>query len=188
MITETFIASIIAFFGVFAIFIGLMVFGLSLLVIAAKWKIFKKAGKAGWEAIIPFYSTWILVEISGLKWWFFLIICGSTLCSYIPFIGLVALTATFFCNYNLAIKFGKDPVGYGIGLTLVPIVFYPILAFGDNKFVNRKVSSYGPIPEDKVDAAAASAKTTKDNVHFCKNCGAEVNDEKYCSKCGTQLH
>ena len=33
------------------------------------WKLFKKAGKNGWEAIIPYYNTWVLIEIAGLNWW-----------------------------------------------------------------------------------------------------------------------
>lgn len=37
----------------------------------ALWKLFKKAGKNGWEAIIPFYNTYTLTEVAGLNWWFF---------------------------------------------------------------------------------------------------------------------
>ena len=54
-----------------------MLIGLILAVIQliGKWEIFKKAGRKGWEAIIPLYSTWILMtEVAKLNWWWFLIL------------------------------------------------------------------------------------------------------------------
>ena len=41
--------------------------------IAAQWKIFEKAGKPGWAAIIPIYSTIVLLEIIRKPvWWIFM--------------------------------------------------------------------------------------------------------------------
>ena len=58
-----------------AIFIvALIVLAIYVVYVIGLWFIFKKAGKQGWEAIIPFYNTWVLVEIAGLNWWWFLII------------------------------------------------------------------------------------------------------------------
>lgn len=56
-----------------SIFILLLVIALYVVYVIGLWKLFKKAGKQGWEAIIPFYNTYVLVEISGLNWWYFLI-------------------------------------------------------------------------------------------------------------------
>ena len=59
-----------------------MLIGLILAVIQliGKWKIFKKAGRKGWEAIIPLYSTWILMtEVAKLNWWWFLILFAPSL-------------------------------------------------------------------------------------------------------------
>ncbi|HPN18173.1 MAG TPA: DUF5684 domain-containing protein, partial [Chitinophagales bacterium] len=36
--------------------------------------------------------------------------------------------------HGLSRAFGKD-VGFTVGIILLPIVFYPILAFGDSKYV-----------------------------------------------------
>ena len=34
---------------------------------------FKKAGVEGWKAFVPFYNTWIMVELAGMKrYWFYL--------------------------------------------------------------------------------------------------------------------
>ena len=38
---------------------------LSILMIVSIWKIFKKAGKKGWEAIVPIYNTIVLLEITS---------------------------------------------------------------------------------------------------------------------------
>lgn len=51
-----------------SVFILLLVIALYAVYVIGLWKLFKKAGKQGWEAIIPFYNTYVLVEISGLNW------------------------------------------------------------------------------------------------------------------------
>lgn len=188
------IAGLGAFLGIFI----LIIIAICVLMIVASVKVYKKAGKEGWEAIVPFYSTWVLCEIAGLQWWFFLLISATAIFNILglailtPLAGLISLAATFACNYNLAIKFDKDPIGYGIGLTLLPIVFYPILAFSDAKFTDKKVSTYGPIPEEKVSnlnsTNSNNNNASKSKSKFCKNCGAEVTDGKYCTNCGTEIH
>ncbi len=179
---------------IIACFIGLP---LLVLMIVAYWKLFKKCGREGWEGIIPLYNVWVLVDITGMVWWTFLIILFGSL---IPGIGsLVVLFANFCVNYNLAIKMGKEPIGYAFGLTFIPVVFIPILAFGDATFVDRKVNKYGVIPEDKVNSTvsgnsnadtkqdAGETKSTKKSK-FCTNCGAEITGGKFCSKCGHEIH
>lgn len=152
---------------------GIIIFGLIVLLfvlaaytleIIGKWKLLKKAGKKGWEAIIPYYNTWTLVEISECKWWFFLIIICSSMLSInfsynlneitqvsfdaLDFIGSIVNIVAILCvNYNLSKKCNKD-MGFAIGLTILPFIFYPILGFGDSKFDNSiKVSPYGVIKE-----------------------------------------
>ena len=74
-----------------------------ILTVVGKWKVFKKAGKNGWEALIPYYNTWVLCEIADIKWWFFLIIIAGSLLggsSIGGLLGLAALVATYFVNYN----------------------------------------------------------------------------------------
>jgi hypothetical protein len=34
------------------------------------WKIFEKAGEAGWKSIIPIYNVYIMYKIVGMKNWF----------------------------------------------------------------------------------------------------------------------
>ena len=193
-----------AILGGALIFFLLIVIAVIVFQIIAEVKVYKKAGRAGWEAIVPYYSTWVLCEIAGVKWWLFLASCATLICGMIglfmlePLAVLVTLAANFAINYNIALKFGKDGIGYGIGLTLLPVVFYAILGFGSAEFNDVKVSQYGPISEEKFDetfktntvsqSAPASKKKTTTKAKFCKNCGAELKDAKFCPNCGTEIH
>ena len=96
---------------------------LLVLIIAALWRIFTKAGQPGWAALIPFYNLYVLLQVAGKPgWWLILML--------IPLVNLVILIITLSA---LATKFGKG-VGFTIGLILLPIVFYPILGFGGAKY------------------------------------------------------
>ena len=88
--------------------------------IAGVWKVFTKAGKPGWAAIIPIYNLIVLLEIVGKPvWWFLLIIFPCT-----SFIFLI-------WTYNLLSKsFGKEE-GFTVGLVLLNPIFMLILGFGD---------------------------------------------------------
>jgi signal peptidase I len=53
-------------------YIGTYIIIAPFLILAAVgyWKLFEKAGKSGWAAFIPFYSTWVMLKISGRPaWW-----------------------------------------------------------------------------------------------------------------------
>jgi len=201
MYNENVWGGLVAVLGSFLFFIIIIALAAIVVQIIANVKLYKKAGKDGWEAIIPFYSTWVRCEIAGVKWWFFLIINAEIIVSIIglagliPLAGLASLAASFACNYNIAKKFGKDPIGFGIGLTLLPVVFDSILGFGDANYSDVSVSSYGPIEEEKVsnvkanknsNASETKKANTKSKAKFCKNCGAELDDGKFCSNCGTE--
>ncbi len=104
------------------IFVGilwLIAIAVSILQIISMWKIYKKAGKPGWASIIPIYNMIVLFEIVGRKWWTLFLLM-------IPFYNIYLI---IMINIELAKKFGKSS-GFGIGLTFIPVIFYPILAFG----------------------------------------------------------
>ena len=42
---------------------------ISVLLIVAMWKIFQKAGKPGWAAIVPFYNSYVMYEITWGSGW-----------------------------------------------------------------------------------------------------------------------
>ncbi len=105
----------------FALLLGLAFIGL---ILASFWKIFEKAGRPGWEGIIPFYNIYVLLKFVGKPgWWLVLFL--------IPIVNYIFIIWT----YNMLSKsFGKDE-GFTVGLVLLGIVFFPILAFGDAKYV-----------------------------------------------------
>ena len=96
---------------------------IGLLMIIAMWKIYTKAGKPGWAAIIPIYNTIVLLEIVDKPLWWFLLLL-------IPFVNIVI---AIIVTLELAKKFGQS-VGFAIGLILLPIIFYPILGFGSARY------------------------------------------------------
>ncbi len=94
------------------------------LVFVSLWKIFEKAGKPGWAGIVPIYNLIVWLEIVGRPiWWVVLM--------FVPCVGIVV--GIILC-IDLAKSFGKD-AAYGIGLALLGIVFFPMLAFGDARYV-----------------------------------------------------
>src|ERR1700757_4365982 len=48
---------------------------IAVIMVISHWRIFTKAGKPGWAAIIPIYNTIVLLEIVGKPiWWIFLLL------------------------------------------------------------------------------------------------------------------
>ena len=97
--------------------------GVMIVMIAAMWKLFTKAGEPGWAAIVPIYNILVLLKIVGKPmWWVVLFL--------IPFVNMiVALIIPFL----LAKSFNKGG-GFAIGLLFLPFIFYPVLAWGSAQY------------------------------------------------------
>ena len=110
---------------------GIIVLLITIAQIVAMWKIYSKAGEAGWKSLIPIYNIVVLFRISGLSPWLVLVY----LTSIIPFIGWIAILVLTIVQANkLSKSFGKD-IGYTIGLIFLPTIFYMILGFGNASYV-----------------------------------------------------
>lgn len=104
--------------------VGLIIyFGIILLVIAGMWKAFTKAGKPGWASIIPIYNIIVVLQIAGKPLWWILLM-------FIPLVNLIIMILVWI---DFAKAYGKG-AGYGIGLTFLPIIFLPMLGFGDAQY------------------------------------------------------
>jgi len=156
----------------------------------ALWNLYKKVGRYGWEAIIPFYSNWVLGEIAGVAWWYpiIIIIFGLDLFEDDPIdtiLTLATFVSNFFIMYNLSKKFHKG-TGFAILATIFPIVLVPIMAFS-NKYQYDKnvlVSKNGPIG-DNFDNTTSN---NNNSIKYCQNCGNQIDiNAKFCSKCGNEL-
>jgi|SRR5437667_6864976 len=94
-----------------------------LVMIAALWKVFTKAGEPGWAAIVPIYNIIVMLKIAGKPaWWLVLML--------IPFVNLVV---AIIMVVSLAKNFGKG-TGFALGMLFLAPIFYPILAWGDAKY------------------------------------------------------
>ena len=112
------------FFSVFGVFLLVIMLTIAVIVIIAEWRIYEKAGKAGWAVLIPIYNIIVLLEIVGKPiWWIFLFL--------IPIVNIVF--GVWITNL-LSKSFGKDEA-FTVGLILLGFVFYPILGFGDAKYI-----------------------------------------------------
>lgn len=107
--------------SLFGIIIYVAIF---LLLTIAQWKIFVKANKPGWACLIPIYNVIVLLEIIGKPWWWLLLML-------IPYVNIIF---SIWAINLLSKSFGKSE-GFTVGLLLLSIVFYPILAFGDAKYI-----------------------------------------------------
>lgn len=93
------------------------------LTIAGIWKTFSKAGEPGWAAIIPIYNVIVLLRVAGKElWWIVLFL--------IPFVNIIA---QLIVSIAIAEQFGKS-AGFGVGLWLLPMIFYPILGLGSAQY------------------------------------------------------
>ena len=126
--------------GIFGFLAVIWVFALAvtIIMIIANWKIFTKAGREGWKAIIPIYNNWVLFEIAGMQG-------ALSLLLFVPIANIVVL---IMCYLNLAKVFGKD-TGFAIGLILLNPIFVLILAFSkDIKYVGAggtSTTGTGPV-------------------------------------------
>lgn len=104
-------------------FLFIIEIALLALVIIGLWKLFTKAGKPGWAAIIPIYNTCMLIDIAGKPIWWILLM----------FIPIVNLVITILVMIGLAKNFGRG-TGTVIGLIFLPLIFMLILAFGSAEY------------------------------------------------------
>lgn len=108
-----------------AILMILLYIAIVVFMIAAMWKIFTKAGQPGWACIIPIYNYVIMLKIARKPMWWLAILL------LVPFVNIIFLIMTI---HAISVNFGKD-AGFTVGLILLPIIFFPILAFGSAKYI-----------------------------------------------------
>ncbi len=181
------LGGVIAGLGVMVV----VILAIAILVIVAKWKLFKKMGIDGWKSLISTVNTYLQMEATGVdQRWLLIILFGALICM-IPILGILLfmVVIVYFAvlmNVSLAKSFGKS-TGFAVGLIFLSPIFLCILAFGDSKYIGpvpmndiifKKKTEQVPVLEEPV-AKAAKA---------CPDCGAAVQkDSKFCTKCGKQL-
>lgn len=101
------------------------------------YKVFKKAGRKGWEALIPIYNIIVMIQIAELPTWYIVLY-------FIPFANIYAM---FKIYIEFAHKFGKS-TGFGIAMIFFSYICFPILAFGNAEYQGSVPmnTNYNPNP------------------------------------------
>lgn len=126
---------------IFLIFgiIMLVALAFAVLAVVGQWKAFKKAGKNGWEAIVPVYNQITLCEVVGLWKWWPVVILVSPILGIIPVVGSLissALSIYFLVILNISVarSFGKSDV-FAAGLIFLAPIFWMILGGKNSQYV-----------------------------------------------------
>lgn len=115
--------------------------------VIAQWKIFTKAGEAGWKSIIPIYNEWILYKFT---WKAYMAIVAIVLVSLgtmftqvggaLSTIGGILSFAAFVIEcidmHKLSKAFGHGG-GFTAGLIILKPIFLLILGFGSSRYVGN---------------------------------------------------
>ncbi len=116
--------------------IWVVVIAVALFHVIGYWKTLTKGGEAGPMALLLFIGCLIPIAfLPALKlvnrpaWWVVLL--------YIPIVNFVVLA---IISIDLAKTYGKG-TGFGIGLWLLPPIFYMILGFGSSTYRGSSVTS-----------------------------------------------
>ena len=105
-------------------FIYFVYFAVIVLIYAALWQVVAKAGRPGWEGIIPIYNYYVILKIVGRPGWWLILY----------FIPIVNFVIWIIVCIDLAKSFAKSS-GFAVGLIFLPFIFIPILGFGDASYV-----------------------------------------------------
>jgi hypothetical protein len=111
---------------------------IAVITVVGKWKVYEKAGKPGWAALIPVYTWIVTLEIVGKPiWWVVLL--------FIPCVNIIF----FIWIINLLSKSYGQSEGFTIGLVLLGFIFWPILGFGSYQYIGPSAAEAGGLrPKD----------------------------------------
>ena len=142
--------------GMFIVIMGiffLIALAASVLTIIGRWKVFEKAGKPGWAAIVPYYNTYVTYELGNFPPMLVFLTVGTTVIAFVTgfiegaagynevllvpalilsillsMLSLAISVIEVLVSINIAKKFGKSAL-YGLGIAFLPYVFYMMLGF-----------------------------------------------------------
>ncbi len=94
-----------------------------ILSIAGLWKIFEKAGHAGWKAVVPFLNFYIWLKIIKKPLWWYIFIL-------MPFINVFVI---LLMVVEILKCFGKESIGAQALGVLFPFFYIPYLGFSPSE-------------------------------------------------------
>jgi hypothetical protein len=98
-------------------------------------RVFPKAGRPAWAALIPLYNIYVLVVgVARLNFFWFVLVL----------LPVVQIIAAILVNVEVAKRFGKSEA-FGLGLALLGFIFYPILGFSSDQYQEGTAEPVGPV-------------------------------------------
>lgn len=135
------------------------------LILVARWKVFDKAGIAGWKSLIPIYSDFCTYKIAWKASYFWIVLVGGVVSGYISnqistitengdtvpmylsllstVIGLAIAVINLLMNMKLSEKFGHG-ILFGLGLTFLTPIFTMILGLGASEYFGNPQEGLPP--------------------------------------------
>jgi hypothetical protein len=112
------------------------IIGIALII--GMWKLFTKAGKPGFYAVVPLLNIKTLVDVAGLpSSWFWYFLIGAALATpTVGLTGIISLYALYIIVRQLRRVFGKSD---SVGAVLMTIVFssivLPAIGLGKDTYI-----------------------------------------------------
>lgn len=124
----------------------------------ADWRIFSKAGVAGWKSLIPFYSTIVQFDLTWDRKWAYVFLgsgvannvirsmieegnTSATLGMISNILTIVYIALNILSMYYLARSFGKGKK-FTLGLYFLEPLFIIILAYGKSRYLGNRSQDY----------------------------------------------
>ena len=127
------------FGGLLLTFLGLLLI-LVIVQLVSQWRLFTKAGEAGWKSIVPGYSIFVQIQLAfgNTKNWLIIApICTLliTLMTSGETSGILTLISFLLSLASIYIQFGFikrfTSTGMAVASIFIPFIIYPIVAFSD---------------------------------------------------------
>lgn len=134
------VPSIMNVYSGFNVGSSLVSLAIGILVIIAWWRIFEQAGFQGWKAIIPVYNVIIMFRMTRIRpeWAWVMVGLLIPFVNFLAALGLLVLGA--LSAVRLSQAYNRSGV-WAIGLVLLPFIFYPILAFGYERYDYSRIAN-----------------------------------------------
>ncbi|MEX2514610.1 MAG: DUF5684 domain-containing protein [Candidatus Paceibacterota bacterium] len=144
------------------IILDIIIIILAVIALAGLWKTFEKAGEKGWKGIIPVYNCYVMLRLTKHSGWWIAVFIAPVLLlilvriiyggeipnsttenpdAFLSTIGILVLLLVLaimiiqtVVTYEMARSF-KKRLSFTFGLIFLPFVFWPLLGFGDARYV-----------------------------------------------------
>ncbi len=162
---------------IYLIILGIILIGVIVFSLISLAKIFKKANRSGISAIIPIYNIIVLLEITNYPKWYIL------LC-FIPGANII-IHLMIMMKLSKLFKKGN---AFGFGLTFLPFIFFPILAFNDSEYIGinlvamegkETVVEVPKLEETKIDTKTVNEEVDTSSKNINISIGGGVYQKDY---------